>query len=244
MRVRFWSSITVAVVVVCEMTTAVTADVFDMTFANNNTFGYSDIESDSMVDEATGSIVENPFCGVSNTELAFGSSMSRGNTANDTAWDGYSLSASGTSLATYSGDANNSYKTIARSKTVIEFTLENDLLFSLDVQVSSTNQDGGNYSKGFLVDSNGLVIAEWNSLDRGNFEFDGLLEAGETYHLRTLSRSRVKDSMDVGLEAYGKFDLSMRTTSLLIPLPSAMLFGLVGLGGIALGRRRSRTEPQ
>ncbi|MDG2054634.1 MAG: VPLPA-CTERM sorting domain-containing protein [Phycisphaerales bacterium] len=242
MRVQFWNSITV--VVVCVMTTAVNADVFDMTFANNNTYGYSDLGSDSMVDEATGSIIENPFCGVANTELVFGSSMSIGSTENDTAWDGYSLSAFGTSLATYSGEENNGYKTISKSKTVIKFTIENDALFSLDVQVSSTNQDGGNYSKGSLVDSSGLVVAGWNSLDRSVFDFDGMLKAGETYHLRALSRSRVKDSMEVGLEAFGEFNLSMSTTSLLIPLPSAMLFGLVGLGGIALGRRRSRTEAQ
>ena len=244
MRVQFWNSITVVVVVVCEMTTAVNADVFDMTFANNKTYGYSDIESDSMVDEASGSIIENPFCGVANTELVFGSSMSLGSTENDTAWDGYSLSASGTSLATYAGNINNDYKTISRSKTAIEFTLESDVLFTLNVKVSSTNQDGGNYSKGSLVDSSGHIIAEWNSLDRIDFQFEGLLKASETYHLRALSRSRVKDSMEIGLEAFGKFDLSMSTTSLLIPLPSAMLFGLVGLGGIALGRRRSRAKPQ
>lgn len=240
MRVSAWYY-SFSVVGVLMLAAFASGDVFEITYAGNTSYGYSDLDDLSMTEEASGDVSNNPFLGFALTSVESTFAASSSDSTNDTQWGSSSIQAFGSALTAYEGASDADYKSISKSKSIIEFTVASNIDFILDVEATSTAQDSGNKSKGSLINSHGLIVAEWNSLDGRNFQFAGQLEAGESYRLVAIVRSRIKDGMDDGFNAEGSFDLTLTRSAVAVPLPSAGLFGFAGLACLGLVPRRRRT---
>lgn len=240
MRVNAWCYV-MCVVGIFMLASIANGDIFDISYAGNTSYGYSDLEDVAISDEMNGGLSNNPFLGFALTEIEAGSSVSKSDSTNDTEWGSSSIQALGNAMSLYEGDTDADYKSLSKSKSVIEFTIHTDIEFLLNVEAESTAQDNGNRSTGSLINSDGLIIAEWNSNEGRNFQFQGVLEKGEIYRLVATVRSRVKDGMDDGYIATGSFDLVMIGSVVGVPLPSAALFGFAGLTCLGLVPRRRRS---
>lgn len=164
--------------------------------------------------------------------------------ANQTSsWNGYQILGEGSVNAEYSPlDFGEFYYTQAVSTFQVTFMALTTVEFTLNVAMSGTDMPTDT-NGGFLSDEFGDQIVWSYSDDGSSFEFSSILTGGTEYTLRHVTSTQIS-SLAAGLQGddpyqgLGGFNVALVTEGTVIPLPSAALMGLAGIGGLAIRRRR------
>ena len=172
----------------------------------------------------------------------------------ETGWNGFGIESAGLGAGEFSywadggeaspDDNEGLWKADGRSQMKITFTAVEAANFYLEAAYASTlghTSMGPEHSYGYLEDvTTGTIIAEWSAFASGGagvLAESGILVAGHEYQLFASALGGSKH----GHSHFGESSYEVAlVTSYLVPMPAAAMYGLVGLGGLGLGRRRRR----
>jgi len=171
-----------------------------------------------------------------------------------TGWDGFGIGSAGLGAGGFSfwadggegspDDNEGLWKADGRSQMKITFTAVEAANFELEVAYESTlghTLVGPEHSYGYLEDlTTSTTIVDWSAAasgGMGSLMESGMLVAGHEYQLFASALGGSKHGH--GHFGESSYDLDF-VTSYLVPMPAAAMYGLAGLSGLGLSRRRRR----
>jgi hypothetical protein len=120
-----------------------------------------------------------------------------------------------------------------------KFTVDAPALLTLTGEAQRSSSGGASVETNIVLRSATETLADFSSID-GMFEFQGLLQPGETYTFDAYGIANGVTSQDVSfISAQGSFNLNLAVAP--VPAPGALLTALVGIvPGVSLLLRRRR----
>ena len=175
----------------------------------------------------------------------------------ETAWNGFGIESAGLGSGGFyhwadgdggeaSPDDDNEglWKADGRSHMKTTFTAVEAANFELNVAYQSTlghTSIGPEHSVGYLEDvTTGTIIVDWSAATSGgmgSLTESGMLVAGHEYLLFASALGGSKHNH--GYFGESSYELTFMT-SYMVPMPAAAMYGLAGLSGLGLSRRRRR----
>ncbi|MDG2055064.1 MAG: hypothetical protein P8J86_10185 [Phycisphaerales bacterium] len=172
----------------------------------------------------------------------------------ETGWDGFGIESAGLGAGGFSywadggesspDDNEGFWEADGRSQMKTTFTAVEAANFELNVAYQSTlghTSMGPENSFGYLEDvTTGTIIVDWSAATSGgmgSLTESGMLVAGHEYQLFASALGGSKH----GHGHFGESSYELEfVTSYLVPMPAAAMYGLAGLSGLGLSRRRRR----
>ena len=153
-------------------------------------------------------------------------------------WTGMSMLIDQGANATYaySEVEAEEWDVVGKNITDAIFSVTEQAFYTLTVTLTLTDNDS-DHNYGHFGFAGGSNIHEWDYNDGSSWTWTGQLAAGD-YEIYSNLRAKIKseDPTRSAYEAGGTTEIALTVTA--IPLPSAALMGLAGIGGIAIRRRR------